>query len=162
MGMPLALMKHPDDSRTSPKAIELAQCAWEHVSADPATAARVRVELGTWLRARSVNDDRVDDILLAVYEAFANAAEYAYREQAAPGTVDVEARLDDDADTLVVTVIDQGHWHKRRPMSADPAHDLRGRGIPLMKALTSDASIRNTSDGTRVELTWRGLSQVNS
>ena len=154
--MPLALMNHSEDSRTPPKAIDSAQCAWEHAAADPTTAARVRTELGVWLRGRCTDEERVDDILLAVYEAFANAAEYAYLEHSGPGTVDVLASLDADTDTLTVTVTDHGHWRQPR-VDADPAHSLRGRGIPLMKALTTEASIRTSAVGTQVQLTWQGL-----
>ncbi|CAN5191601.1 ATP-binding protein [soil metagenome] len=151
-------MNHSEDSRTPPKAIDSAQYAWEQVAADPATAARVRKELGTWLRARCTDGERVDDILLAVYEAFANAAEYAYLEHAGAGTVDVLASLDADTDTLTVTVTDHGHWRQPRIDDAtDPAHSLRGRGIPLMKALTTEASIRTSGLGTQVQLTWQGL-----
>ncbi|MCV7227908.1 ATP-binding protein [Mycolicibacterium komossense] len=150
-------MNHSDDSRTPPKAIDASQFAWEQAAADPMTAARVRTELGTWLRTRFADDERVDDILLAVYEAFANAAEYAYLEHAAPGTVDVLARIDPQANTLTVTVTDHGHWRQPRIDHTDPAHQLRGRGIPLMKALASEASIRTTGLGTQVQLTWRHL-----
>ncbi len=127
------------------------------------TAARVRTELGTWLRANVGTDSpRVDDILLAVYEAFANAAEYAYVEYTTPGTVDVQAKFDAEADTLTVIVTDHGRWKQPQIDSTDPAHRLRGRGIPLMKALASEASIRTTGVGTQVQLTWRGLLGVAS
>lgn len=129
-----------------------------HVAADPTTAAQVRADLGVWLRARAFTDTaRIDDILLAVYEAFANAAEYAYLEHTSPGTVDVQADFDSHADTLTVTITDQGQWRQPRSEPGDPAHRFRGRGIPLMRALASEASIRTTAIGTQVRLTWRGL-----
>jgi anti-sigma regulatory factor (Ser/Thr protein kinase) len=156
--MPLALMTPSEEAWTPPTVKNRLQFAWLQAAADPTTAALVRAELGHWLRSSVVNhDERVDDILLAVYEAFANATEYAYLQHTAPGTVDVHARLDTDADTLTVTVTDQGHWRPPQSEPGDPAHRLRGRGIPLMKALASDASIRTTVTGTEVCLTWRGL-----
>lgn len=150
-------MNHSEDSGTPPEAVDSAQHAWEQVAADPTTAARVRMELGNWLRARCADDERVDDIMLAVYEAFANAAEYAYLEHAGVGTVDVLAHLDADTDTLTVTVTDHGRWRQPHVENIDPAHSMRGRGIPLMKALSTEASIRTSGLGTQVRLTWQGL-----
>jgi serine/threonine-protein kinase RsbW len=153
--MPLALMTSSEEAWTPPMANERLQFAWLQATADPTTAALLRAELGQWLRAGVAGDDeQIDDILLAVYEAFANAAEYAYLGHSVPGTVDVLARV--NADTLTVTVTDRGHWRPVQSEPGDPAHRLRGRGIPLMKALASDASIRTTAVGTVVTLTWRG------
>jgi anti-sigma regulatory factor (Ser/Thr protein kinase) len=147
-----------DEAWTTPTTQDRLQFAYLQAAADPTTAALLRRELGKWLRASvGAEEERVDDILLAVYEAFANAAEYAYRQHTALGTVDVHARLDSDADTLTVTITDQGHWRPPQSESGDPKYRLRGRGIPLMKALASDASIRATAMGTEVNLTWRGL-----
>jgi serine/threonine-protein kinase RsbW len=156
--MPLALMTSSDETWTPPMANERVQFARLQAAADPTTAALLRAELGHWLRAGVATDDeQVDDILLAVYEAFANAAEYAYLGNSVPGTVDVLARVDTDVDTLTVTITDRGHWRAAPSEPGDPAHRLRGRGIPLMKALAGDASIRTTAMGTVVTLTWRGL-----
>ena len=55
--------------------------------------------------------------------------------------------------TLVAVVRDEGSWREPTP---DPLH-LRGRGIPLMRALTSHAIISSDGDGTCVELRWSGL-----
>jgi serine/threonine-protein kinase RsbW len=159
--MPLALMTPSDEAWIPPTVKNRLQFAWLQATADPTTAALVRSELGHWLRSTVVNhDQQVDDVLLAVYEAFANATEYAYLQHTTPGTVDVQARLDTDTDTLTVTVTDQGHWRPPQFETGDPAQRLRGRGIPLMKALASDASIRTTATGTEVCLTWRGLLAV--
>ena len=136
--------------------------ARERVAADASSAARLRAELDGWLRAHVVTDGDgalVNDVLLAVYEGLANAAEYAYLESPTPGTLDVHAHLDSDADALTVTVTDHGRWQIPRFDPSDPAHRLRGRGIPLMKALATDASIRTTTAGTQVRLTWIGLAQ---
>jgi serine/threonine-protein kinase RsbW len=128
------------------------------VAADATSAARLRAELDGWLRAQIATDAaRVNDVLLAVYEGLANAAEYAYLGCSTPGTVDVHAHLDSCADELTVTVTDHGHWRTPLFDPTDPAHRLRGRGIPLMKALASDTSIRRTTAGTQVRLTWTGL-----
>ncbi len=49
------------------------------VAADARSAARTRAEFGAWLsRYFSLCADRFSDLLLAVNEAIANAAEFAY------------------------------------------------------------------------------------
>src|ERR1700712_2652992 len=96
------------------------------IAADAPSAARTRVEFGGWLRSHfTLGDDRYNDLLLAVYEALANAAEYAYVDAPRPGTVGLTAAYAPDSDTLVVTVVDHGTW---RPPSAIRTSDFRGRG----------------------------------
>ena len=156
-------MSSPGDSDDPCGADRRRQFARVWLAADAATAARVRAELDGWLRTHVAADAaRVNDVLLAVYEGLANVAEYAYLGYPTPGTVDVKAHLDCDAGALTVTVTDYGHWQSPRLDSSDPAHRLRGRGIPLMKALANDASIRTTTAGTQVRLTWNGLGRPPS
>ena len=90
-------------------------------------------------------------MVLAVNEAMANAAEFAYVMVERPGAMHVLASYDGTAATLTVTVTDEGAWR-----SADPATtDLkRGRGIPLMQALADHATVDSTAAGTRVCLEW--------
>ncbi|MDP9167591.1 MAG: ATP-binding protein, partial [Actinomycetota bacterium] len=38
-----------------------------------------------------------------------------------------------------------------------PEQHHRGRGIPLMKALSDRASIQTSTDGTTVRLVWTGV-----
>jgi serine/threonine-protein kinase RsbW len=151
-------MSSPDDAQNPGEAECRRRFARVRVAADAASAARVRAELDGWLRAQVATDAaRVNDVLLAVYEGLANAAEYAYLGCSTPGTVDVHAHLDSCADVLTVTVTDHGRWQTPLLDPTNPAHRLRGRGIPLMKALASDTSIRTTTAGTQVHLTWTGL-----
>jgi serine/threonine-protein kinase RsbW len=124
------------------------------VAADACSAARTRAEFGVWLeRHFTLGADRFSDLLLAVNEAIANAAEFAYCDSAQRGTVDVSAAYDGDSDTLAVTVNDQGHWRPKVPVQ----HQLRGRGIPLMEALADEVTIDRTPHGTHVTLTWTDL-----
>jgi serine/threonine-protein kinase RsbW len=125
------------------------------ITADAASAAHIRVEFGAWLREHfTLGDERFNDLLLAVYEALANAAEYAYVDAPRPGTVGLDAAYAPDSDTLMVTVVDHGSW---RPPSGPRTSDYRGRGIPLMHALADEATIEGTEKGTEVTLAWYKL-----
>ncbi len=128
------------------------------VLADARSAALARAEFGVWLeRYFSLDDDRFSDLLLAVNEAIANAAEFAYVDAAERGTVDVRAAYDGDSDTLAVSVDDRGRWRQKKPVHYQ--QQMRGRGIPLMEALADDVTIDRTPQGTRVTLTWTGLTR---
>jgi anti-sigma regulatory factor (Ser/Thr protein kinase) len=128
------------------------------VAPDARSAARTRGEFGVWLeRFFSLDDDRFSDLLLAVNEAIANAAEFAYVDAAERGTVAVRAAYDGDSDILAVTVDDRGRWRQKKPVHYQ--QQMRGRGIPLMEALADDVAIDRTPRGTRVTLTWSGLTR---
>lgn len=128
------------------------------VAADALNAGRVRDEFASWLRARADLDDvRFSDVVLAVNEALANVAEFAYLQQDGMGTIDVEAVRDRAASTLTVTITDQGCW--REP---DPAKQgrVRGRGIPLMRALADDVTIDTSALGTTVCLWFENVHAI--
>ncbi|OBH62851.1 anti-sigma regulatory factor [Mycobacterium sp. E2479] len=128
------------------------------VASDARSAARTRAEFAVWLeRYFSLDDDRFSDLLLAVNEAIANAAEFAYVDAAKRGTVAVRAAYDGDSDTLSVSVDDRGRWRQKKPRLYQ--QQMRGRGIPLMEALADDVIIDRTQQGTRVTLTWTGLAR---
>lgn len=133
------------------RAADRAHFSRPEITADAASAAHTRVEFGAWLREHfALGDELFNDLLLAVYEALANAAEYAYVDAPLPGTVGLSAAYAPDSDTLMVTVTDHGSW---RPPLARSA-GLRGRGIPLMHALADEATIEGTPTGTEVTLAW--------
>ena len=118
------------------------------VAADARNAGRVREQFASWLRARADLDDvRFSDIVLAVNEALANAAEFAYLQQRGMGTIDVEAVQDRAAAMLTVTITDQGCWREPDPVKQSRA---RGRGIPLMRALADEVTIDTSALGTTV------------
>ncbi|UXA09163.1 ATP-binding protein [Mycobacterium sp. SMC-2] len=128
------------------------------VPADPRSAARARAEFALWLETHfTLDSDRFSDLLLAVNEAIANAAEFAYCDTSQRGTVDVSASYDRRSDTLTVTVDDRGRWRQQLP--ARYHQQLRGRGIPLMRALAGEVTIDRTPHGTRVTLTWTELTR---
>lgn len=93
-----------------------------------------------------MDETRLCDIVLAVNEALANAAEFAYAGGAA-GTVDLEAVRDPRRRTLTVTVSDQGHWRETNPLHRQRS---RGRGIPLMRTLADSVIIDTSGLGTSV------------
>lgn len=124
-----------------------------NVVADAHNAARIRDDVAAWLRATGDLDPvRFSDVVLAVNEALANAAEFAYLKNGGIGTIDVEAVRDGPA--LTVTIADQGCW--REPTSATQSR-ARGRGIPLMRALTDDLTIDTSALGTTVALRFHNV-----
>ncbi|MCV7090167.1 ATP-binding protein [Mycobacterium interjectum] len=132
------------------------------VAADARSAARIRAEFKKWLeRHFRLGAERSNDLLLAVNEALANAAEFAYVDAPRHGTMDLSAAYDDVADTLAVTVNDRGRWRRKLPEPAAVPRrpQVRGRGIPLMRALADRVTIDRTPRGTHVTLVWTDLSR---
>lgn len=136
-------MTAPDHSATFTKA---------HVAAVPERAAQLRHEFSVWLRSHfALDPEKVSDMVLAVNEALANAAEFAYINAPRPGVMHVGADYDTAAATLTVTVSDEGAW---RNSASDDHNPARGRGIPLIHALTDHAVIDSSPAGTHVRLRW--------
>jgi len=128
------------------------------VKADAHNAGYVREQFADWLRqCTELDETRFSDVVLAVNEALANAAEFAYLHAGGTGTIDVDAVRHRDASTLTVTVADQGSW--RNP---DPARQgrTRGRGIPLMRALADEVTIDTSALGTTVCLRFDNVHAV--
>jgi anti-sigma regulatory factor (Ser/Thr protein kinase) len=129
-----------------------ASFAKRDVTAAPERAAQIRHEFSNWLRGHFTLDPiRASDVVLAVNEALANAAEFAYVTAPQPGVMHVHADYDESAAVLTVTVKDEGAWRR-----TDPENKMRtrGRGIPLMHALTDRATFDSTPTGTEVRLQW--------
>ncbi|ORB23585.1 ATP-binding protein [Mycolicibacterium parafortuitum] len=125
------------------------------LDADAGVVARVRQEFTDWLRRFFTLDDvRRSDMVLAVNEALANAAEFAYVQADRPGTIDFQAEYDASSQTLSVCVEDRGMWRKRQ---TEPAPRTRGRGIPLMETLSDHAVIEPSTSGTTVKMQWQGV-----
>ncbi|GJF09460.1 anti-sigma regulatory factor [Mycolicibacterium cyprinidarum] len=128
------------------------------LDADPHVVARTRQEFALWLqRSFALDAVRCSDLVLAINEALANAAEFAYRLADHPGTIDLLATYQPAEQKLMVDICDQGTW---RPRQIDPAPRTRGRGIPLMEALSDRATIETSADGTQVRLEWNGIHQI--
>jgi serine/threonine-protein kinase RsbW len=137
---------------TSETLCNRSQFARTDAVADPQNAAIIRREFSDWLSEHFPLDaTKACDIVLAVNEAMANAAEYAYATTEGPGVMAVQATYDDGTATLAVTVTDHGAW---RESDAGPKQLRRGRGIPLMQALADRVTVDSSSTGTRVRLEW--------
>jgi serine/threonine-protein kinase RsbW len=106
----------------------------------------VRRRLAAWARDAGLDDDTVDAITLAGYEALANVVEHAYRE-AGRGKVEVHATRTGQVAT--VTVTDHGQW--RRPKQDQ---GTRGHGLMLIKKLGNTADVTSTPTGTTIRMTW--------
>lgn len=120
------------------------------VEADALSVSRLREEFSGWLQVRfDLDAGRANDIVLAVNEALANVAEFAYLLASKPGNVSVHSSHDAASSTLTVSVIDQGVWRDNAP-GQQPR--TRGRGIPLMHALADEAVIDRSNSGTTVRL----------
>lgn len=115
--------------------------------ADAFVVAWVRDEFARWLRRTTpFGETRLCDVLLAVNEALANAAEFAYGDSL-PGTVSVVAIRDHRRRDLTVTVSDLGRWRETNPLHRQRT---RGRGIPLMRSLADSVVIDTSGRGTSV------------
>jgi serine/threonine-protein kinase RsbW len=126
------------------------------MDADPRAASLAREAFADWLeRFFDLDPIRSADLVLAVNEALANAAEFAYLRSDRPGTMDVRADYDADDKRLIVHISDHGAW--RTPVS--PNNPARGRGIPLMRALSDRADIEISTGGTQVSLAWDAVAQ---
>ncbi|RAV13936.1 ATP-binding protein [Mycolicibacterium sp. GF69] len=121
--------------------------------ADAETVAEFRNAFAQWLRANFALDaERFNDVLLAVNEALTNAAEFAYVQSQHQGTMSVTARYDPPDRRLVAMVTDNGAWLEKE---TDGGVNIRGRGIPLMRALSDRTTIDCSTAGTRVQLEFR-------
>lgn len=138
--------------RTAPSAERFERIG---VPADPHAAARTRDDFCQWLEgAFQLDPDKTNDLVLAIYEALANTAEYAYVSTGRMGTMDIQAAHDPTESALLVTVSDRGQWRTAPSATSDRS---RGRGIALMKALADRASIQTSTAGTTVRLAWTGI-----
>jgi len=128
------------------------------LDADAAVVAAVRRDFTAWLtRFFAIDDAKRSDVVLAINEALANSAEFAYVSAEKPGTIDIQAIYDPESRTLTACISDRGTWRQRQ---IEPAPRTRGRGIPLMETLSDDATIEPSKSGTTVQLEWREIRRL--
>ena len=110
-----------------------------------------------------LEDDRIDDLKIAVSEACTNAIE-------AHGVADTEERVlircEDNEDHMEVRIEDRGRGFDPRtlpehPPVTDPTRLKfeRGLGIPLIRSLVDDVDIASSDKGTLVRIVMRRVGE---
>lgn len=132
-GVAAVLYRHPPDPMTIT------------TPAAPANLAVSRGRLRDWLAEAGVDPESCADVLLAVGEATANAAEHSVLGTDREVTLTVSAAL--SGNLLQLRVSDDGRW---KPAAVSPGH--RGHGMPLINALVDSVELTTTPDGTTVAM----------
>jgi serine/threonine-protein kinase RsbW len=104
---------------------------------------------------RTLSEERIHDLKLAVSEACTNAVEACRSDSSDKGVV---VRWEEGDDFLQVTVEDRGPGFDPDKLPDRPVIDSdrlsreRGLGIPLIRTLVDDVSFTPSSDGTLVKM----------
>ncbi len=117
----------------------------DSLGADLQQLPELRSRLRAWLVSSGVGSDCLDDLVLAVSEALANAAEHGHDLD---GSVDVDVRAVLRGGEVVLEIRDRGVW------LAQTTSEERGRGTMIMQALVDEVTCE-TGDGTLVRLRKR-------
>jgi serine/threonine-protein kinase RsbW len=105
-----------------------------------------------------IDEDRLEDLRVAVSEAVTNAVE-AHRRDAVDDMVVVSCHR--DGNDLHVVIEDGGSGFDVSDVPAPPGPDApptaseRGWGVQLIQALVDDVSFEQSGSGTRVDLVVR-------
>jgi anti-sigma regulatory factor (Ser/Thr protein kinase) len=118
--------------------------------AEASELAPVRHAVRAWLRHAGITPEQSIDVMIATAEACVNAVEHGHRNTDG-GVVRLHATA--LAETLRVTITDNGSWKNPDPVATAEGH--RGRGIMLMRGLMQDVTITPTSTGTTVDMLAR-------
>jgi serine phosphatase RsbU (regulator of sigma subunit)/anti-sigma regulatory factor (Ser/Thr protein kinase) len=110
------------------------------VPAEPGAMDMIRDAMRTWLGGAPIGRADAEDVVLATWEACANAIEHAV--EPTDRTLTLRASLKDSRIRIVVR--DTGTWapHSTRPD--------RGLGLRLMRGLSSSVDIVQSGEGTTV------------
>ncbi|WP_099040908.1 ATP-binding protein [Mycobacterium neglectum] len=106
--------------------------------------AEIRRRLTRWLKPIGVSDIGIADIVLVVNEACTNCIEHAYRDIDA-GQILVDANHDHGQ--ILVDVADNGVWQ-----TPPTQPSTRGRGLPIMRAVSTDVDVKSSPEGTTVRM----------
>jgi GAF domain-containing protein/anti-sigma regulatory factor (Ser/Thr protein kinase) len=110
------------------------------IPADPDSLPYLRDELARWLELAAVSGGDARDIVLATWEAGANAIEHADAGEGALVTVDAAL----SGDRVRVGVADRGRW--KEPQQRQD----RGLGLRLIEALMTSVDVQRRPNGTRI------------
>ena len=114
--------------------------------ADREGLLQMRAALGDWLAELGADPDLRHDVLLAAWEACANAVEHA--QGPASGTFSLHAGH--EGPVVRVRIADTGRWRAPGAGAGE-----RGLGLPLMRGLMDRVDIVHAGDGTVVVLERR-------
>ncbi|MEV6825646.1 ATP-binding protein [Amycolatopsis sp. NPDC051102] len=117
----------------------------EDVPAEAAQLGQLRDQLAAWAAGIGLPPRRVQDLLLAVYEAMANVVVHAYPDR--DGTFTLHACR--TRGSVTITIRDHGQW---QPVPRSGL--LGGRGLPLIHTLADQALVETSVAGTTVTMTW--------
>jgi anti-sigma regulatory factor (Ser/Thr protein kinase) len=110
----------------------------------------MRHALAAFLKALDVEPDLIEDILMAVGEALANAMEHAYGGDPA-GIVELFADIGPEGQ-LTVDVCDEGRFIEREPRAG------RGFGLRIVRNVARAVSIE-FDGGTRIRMQFDASSR---
>lgn len=109
----------------------------------------LRHAMTDWANKTPLDPDQVEAVRLASYEAAANVVEHAYQHRGA-GPLTLDAVCRPQLGTVTVSITDKGRW---RPVRVDESSP-RGRGLPIIHALTDDTQITAGPTGTTIRMHW--------
>lgn len=120
-----------------------------HHSAGLLALRAIRRQVERWAAGLGITDDELIDAQLAIGEAVSNGIEHGYRDRE-PGPIDLELEVRpptaaSEDRVLAVRVVDRGRW---RPAPARPGY--RGRGLAMIRSLSTDMRVTSCADGTEV------------
>jgi anti-sigma regulatory factor (Ser/Thr protein kinase) len=111
----------------------------------------VRDAVRVWLDGTPLGRTEAEDVMLATWEAFANAIEHALD----PTGDTVQIRACVDGTTIRVVVEDTGRW---APASDRPD---RGLGLRLIESTMSSVDVETSDGGTRITIEKRPAGAAN-
>jgi serine phosphatase RsbU (regulator of sigma subunit)/anti-sigma regulatory factor (Ser/Thr protein kinase)/uncharacterized protein YigA (DUF484 family) len=126
--------------RVRPKALDLV------LPADRGGLGRMRATVDTWLVDLGAGADARHDVLLAAWEACANAIEHAQ----GPASATFSFHAEHEADVVRLRVSDTGRWR-----ASEGAAEERGFGLQLMRGLMDRVDVVHAAGGTIVVLERR-------
>jgi serine phosphatase RsbU (regulator of sigma subunit)/anti-sigma regulatory factor (Ser/Thr protein kinase) len=110
-------------------------------SATPMAAGLMRAQLRRFVAEHGIAEETGFSLIMAIGEAMSNVIEHAYPPNC--GTVDIHVWR--DGSTIRASVADGGQWRA-------PRQDGKGRGIEIIKAVTSHMSVQLSQSGTTVSV----------